>query len=384
MKKLFIFGFAAMILVAFTMPAVADMKVGGILFTSVLWDDRDDVRMGDGGSDGNLVHAFNAAHSRFKVRWTNDDNVGLYLELGIGGDSLAGASEGLYTRHWYGWWDVSENFTLKVGQTTTCFSPLNGSDLLGFAGVLDGSGANVTAHAILAGYGNVYGERSVQVRGEWDFGPHFLKVALADFHNSSNRPAFPATGATTVDEDTKIPRLDIAGKIALGPVALYPSFCYAKRTFQDVAPGCDDEVAGYGLSFGAKGGFGPATITFEYNQGENWRNIGLRDGTTSFAMVNSTAFLVGNDVEDTESWGAFIDVGIKFGIATLQLRYGTMESENDGTNQDWDSTGYGVSVPFAVAKTFVIRPEIMFYEEEANGNDAGEQMQYGVQFQIVF
>jgi hypothetical protein len=51
---------------------------------------------------------------------------------------------------------------------------------------------------------------------------------------------------------------------------------------------------------------------------------------------------------------------------------------------------YGISVPIPVAKVFIIRPELMFYDldewdrENLVDIDRGKYMIFGVQFQIVF
>lgn len=39
MKKLFVTGIAALLLVAFTMPVMAKVKIGGIIFTDSFWVD---------------------------------------------------------------------------------------------------------------------------------------------------------------------------------------------------------------------------------------------------------------------------------------------------------------------------------------------------------
>jgi hypothetical protein len=190
-------------------------------------------------------------------------------------------------------------------------------------------------------------------------------------------------------------------------VAFYPGFTWLRRTFEGVAPGGDDDITSYGLSLGAKAGFGPVEVRAEFNYGQNWRNAGLLDSASlSFAALNARAVLdpmpgVVNRVLDTTSWAGWIDVGIELGIATLQLRYGIMKAENDDSpnprsRYEFTSQSYGASLPINVAKGFIISPEIMFFDE---GDDPaplitglppglsvnwGRQIQYAVQFQFVF
>jgi hypothetical protein len=422
MKKFLLIACVAVLTVAFAMPATAATKVGGIIFNAIMWDSRDEERMGRNGnpfggaplpnvSDNTTVSVFNGLHSRLYTRWTNEDNVGLFIELGLGGSpgsvahSGAAGGESVYLRHLYGWYDVSPSFRFKFGLTTSLWGPLNGSDLMGFTVGQDGtqSGAfpGFTAHGILQGYGNVYVEREPQIRGEWTFGPHFLRIALSDWRNSATSIAtigYRSAAGTVVAEDTVFPRLEVGAKLQTGPVAWYPGFIYLNRTFDGVLAGDDDDVDAWGFSIGAKAGWGPITIVAEAQAGENWGDMGLNDAATSFAMVTSGSqtVLVGtqNKVFDTEMFAGFIDVGFKFGIATLQARFGVTTSENTdpaGVASDYEfkSTAFGLSLPINIAKGFIIRPEAMWYDEgdEPVGGvvtDWGKQAQYGVQFQVVF
>ena len=52
MKKLFIFGIAALLLVAFTVPAMAKVKIGGIIFTDFYYLDRDEENSESMGNRG--------------------------------------------------------------------------------------------------------------------------------------------------------------------------------------------------------------------------------------------------------------------------------------------------------------------------------------------
>jgi hypothetical protein len=441
MKRLFLIACVALFIFSTAIPARAAVKVGGIIFSGIMWDYRDEDRMGKAifnalaaatglpialpNLESNTeVHILTSIVSRLYARWTNEDNVGLYIELGLGGTpgpfNFAGAAggEAVLLRHLYGWYHVSPSFRLKFGKTTSVFAPLNSSDLIATVST-DGTGrfplinqnfptlTRLNFHGVLQGYGNIYGARTPQIRGEWDFGPHYLGVALADWRNSIRTPAFTPAPGTVVAEDTVIPRLDVGARIQGGPVAFYPGFTWQRRSFEGVAPGGDDDIEVYALSLGAKTGFGPVSVTAEFNYGENWKNAGILDGgAISFAALNSQAVLdptpgVVNRVLDTTSWGSFIDVGIELGIATLQLRYGIMKVENDDNpnpqfQYEFTAQSYGASLPINVAKGFIIRPEIMFSDE---GDDPaplitglppgvsvnwGRQIQYAVQFQVIF
>jgi len=48
--------------------------------------------------------------TRFNVKWTNEDNVGMFIQLGVGqisGGTSPSTSDGVTLRHAYGWWDLN-------------------------------------------------------------------------------------------------------------------------------------------------------------------------------------------------------------------------------------------------------------------------------------
>ena len=111
MKKLFIIGIAALLLVAFTMPAMAKVKVGGIVFTDFYYLDRDKENAkfwGQGnGHDSYSNTTIQVPNiTRLYARWTNEDNVGMYIEWGLGqkASGIEGSSDddGSFLRHAYG------------------------------------------------------------------------------------------------------------------------------------------------------------------------------------------------------------------------------------------------------------------------------------------
>jgi len=165
MKKLFVIGMAVLLLVVFTMPAMAKVKIGGIVFTDFYYLNRQKENaffraVSDGTTSYNQTAIQVPNITRLYGRWTNEDNVGMYIELGLGqdgGNLNQSASNGVSLRHAYGWWDMSPNFQIMVGKSTTPFSPLNPSQLLGTR-----SGS---VNIIGVGYGDYYSSREAQVRG---------------------------------------------------------------------------------------------------------------------------------------------------------------------------------------------------------------------------
>ncbi len=110
-----------------------------MIFTDFYYLDRDKENalfseVGNGSSPYTVTTVQLPNISRFYGKWTNEDNVGMYVEIGIGqgsGDINQNISNGVELRHAYGWWDVNDRFQILAGKSTTPFSPLNPSQLLG-------------------------------------------------------------------------------------------------------------------------------------------------------------------------------------------------------------------------------------------------------------
>jgi len=412
MKKFFIVAVACLLAVAFTAPVMAEVKVGGIVFTDIMWDNRSDdfMQATTGGANQDSVTSVRMHEtlaSRVYFKWANDDGVGMFIELGLGGTIEGGGGqlgpEGVYLRHAYGWWKKSDGFRLLVGMTTSVFSPLNSSQLMGFALVGDGTYGTPRAHAINCGYGNIYVERAPQIRGEWYFGANFLKIALADWLNDGQgkTPGLnnDVAGGQVAIEDTKIPRIDLGMKFMLGSWALYPGLTYINRTYEGNRSGDDDDFTVWAASLGLKGGIGPVTITIEGNYAQNGSAGGLFGANTSYATGpyggNASPTLNANGkLYDATTWCGFINVAFKVAHATVNLVYGIADTNLDrgpGVGDiDYTSEQYGISVPIPIAKTFIIRPEVFYIDENDQENqgaadvDLGTQWIYGINFQIMF
>jgi len=380
MKKLFVLGMAALLLVAFSVPAMADVKIGGIVFTDFYYIDRNKENANSADPLTQTVIEMPSI-TRLYGRWTNEDNVGMYIEFGIGG---ASGATGVSVRHAYGWWDVNPMFQIMAGHSTTPFSVLNPSQLLG---TQDGS-----LNIIGVGYGDFYSGRFPQVRGTFKFGKVArLEIALVDPNGGTQGPWASA------QNNSKIPRFDIGVPIYAGPVHIYPSFLYQHRTMDLVQPaGTDNNLDTYIGSLGVKMGFGPFGVSAEGNYGKNWGNTRGLFGSAAFN--NMAVALAGaglgpnNQVEDATTYSFWFDVSFKFGPITPHVMYGQMKSKRNNTaglEEDSRSQMFGFSVPIDLAKGFRIRPELMWYDNGDYNNGVsssnnGKYALYGVQFQITF
>ena len=404
MKKLFFIGIAALLLVAFTMPAMAKVKIGGIIFTDFYYLDRDRENSnfwGYGNDPYQITTIQVPSITRLNARWTNEDNVGMFIEFGIGqtgGAVVDNTSNGVSLRHAYGWWDINPNFQIMAGKSTTPFSPLNPSQLLGTR-----SG---TLNIIGVGYGNFYSGRFAQVRGSFKFGKMGrVEVALVDPNGSARivntfAKYYPwewvgYQEGVDYQTNTKLPRIDIGVPLYFGPVAIYPGFLWQQRTVDAIAPvpaNADDSLYSYIGSLGVKGGFGGFQFSAEGQWGRNWANTRGLIGTSAPARLAAARLNTDGSTSDATTYGYWFDVGYKFGPVNPHVIFSQMKSKVDdfGYNVDTSSTVWGFSVPIDLAKGFRIRPELMWYDDgeyQLQGQDLaklGKYAIYGVQFQITF
>jgi porin-like protein len=382
MKKLFIIGIAALLLVAFTVPAMAKVKIGGIIFTDFYYLDRDreNSQAWGTGNDPYQVTTIQVPNiTRLNARWTNEDNVGMFIELGIGQSSGAvdlNTSNGVSLRHAYGWWDVNPNFQIMAGKSTTPFSPLNPSQMIGTR-----SGS---VNIIGVGYGNLYAGRFAQVRGTFKFGkmgrvalalvdPNgTIRIAPTGFLNFYPGDQWGAVLGTDYQNNSKIPRFDLGVPLYFGPVSIYPSFMYQYRSVDVINPALsryDNSMHVYAGSLGVKAGFGPFAITAEGQWGKNWGNTRTLIGTSAPALIAAAQLNpVSGVINDATSYGYWIDASYKIGPVTPHVMFGQMNSSVDAYNAlqarqaelDGTSTFWGFSVPIDLAKGFRIRPELMW------------------------
>ncbi len=396
MKKLFVLGMAALLLVAFSVPAMADVKIGGIIFTDFYYIDRDRDNMfnpqrGTHSYNNTAIQVPNI--TRLYGRWTNEDNVGMYIEFGLGqggGGIDASSSDdqnSAVVRHAYGWWDVNPMFQIMAGHSTTPFSPLNPNQLLGTR-----SGS---VNIIGVGYGDYYAGRFAQVRGTFKFGKVArLEIALVDPNGaqSAGGQFYPTPYSAN---NTIIPRIDISVPLYLGPVHLYPGFLWQRRGV-DLPSGStiDDNITTWIGTVGGKLGMGPFAFSGEFNYGENWGNTRGLAGYSMPARISSATLKSNNNINNAETYSWWVDLSYKFGPITPSLIYGQMKTKNKASGTDVNTEAksqmYGISIPIDLAKGFRVRPELMWYDDgdlktEGSASDnLGKYMIAGVQFQITF
>jgi hypothetical protein len=398
MKKVFLSGALAVFFLMLALPGMAKVKIGGIVFTDFYYLDRSAANAEFSGV-GNDPYAVTTVQvpdiTRLYATWTNEDNVGMYIELGMGqedGEIDLNQSNDVTLRHAYGWWQVTPGFRLMAGKSTTPFSPLNPSQLLGTR-----SGS---LNIVGVGYGNFYSGRFAQLRGTYQFCKN-ARMALALVDPNGSARYIGAYGpwsdfAIIAQNNTKIPRIDISLPFYVGPVYFYPSFMYQHRTVDIIGTGggsVDNDLDSYIGSLGFRFGMGPVSFVGEGNWGKNWGNTRGLIGNSLPAIISSAMLdPFTNRIDDADTYSYWFDLSYRFGVITPHLVFGEMSTSNKYLGFDLDSKSrmWGFSVPIDLAKGFRIRPEVMWYDDgelkiENVGNlDNGKYAIYGVQFQVTF
>ena len=403
MKKLFIFAIAAILLMVFTTPVMAKFNIGAVIQTDMYWWEQSAenkvgaVLMGTNPGDGDLstMNIDMPSWSRFNITWTNEKDVRARFEVAAGGLTGAAGGAGINMRHMYGEWQATPNFELMAGWSTTPFSPLSPPQSLGTSSGL---------HIILLGFGEFYSGRFPQVRGTYKFSDNCrLAVALLDpvimgnpgFAASATPPA-PVTGVSVVDNESTIPRIDVGLPTYIGPLKLYPSFFWHQQKYDNVGVMQDNDLTSWGVSLGFVYGIGPLTISGELNFGENWA---ATQSTVAALYSFAPYVLASGGVSDTEEMAFWIDFALKLGPVTPHFLYGSADGDNEGMAGAGDDMerrthAYVLGVTIPVAKTFMISPEIGFYDFDDDASfgtgglnqpfDMGDHTIIGVRFLVVF
>jgi hypothetical protein len=385
--------FTALFLVGITVSTVlAKVTIGGRVYVDCYYLERNKEnaqykKLGNAPFTNTAIQVPNIA--RFNLKWTNEDNVGMFIQLGVGqisGGTTLSASDGVTLRHAYGWWDLTENFQVLAGKTTTPISPLLPYQMVGTR-----SGS---LNIIGEGYGELYSGRFAQIRGTYHITNTIrLAVALVDPNGAALGNYAPYPDPNLYQTNTKLPRIDLGLPIYAGPISIYPSFLYQRRTVDFLADdmdGIDKHIDTYIGSLGVLAGFGPFQFSAEGNWGQNWSNTGGGMGVSPPAR-NSAVTIYDRQLDNTTTYGWWVDGSYRLGIVTPHIMYGQMKSEGDKNPMRYKSWFWGISIPIQVAKGFSLAPEFMWYDDGDDNRDAGDNRVnngkyaiYGVQFQFRF
>ncbi len=364
-RALIFFLLSGLFLSPFSGSARAEVSIGGRIFVDGYYLARNKEnaiwkKVGDSPFTNIAIQIPNI--TRFHVRWTNEENVGMYVEFGLGqtnGSTEGGLIDGVNLRHAFGWWDIAPTFQILAGHTSTPISPLMPFQMIGTR-----SGS---LNIIGEGYGEVYSGRFPQIRGTYAFNSNMkLAVAVIDPNGSSASVPY-GEGNVAYQKSTKLPRVDVGLPVTLGLLRIFPSFLFQQRRVEFLPGakdlrGLDNQINTYIGSLGVKTGFGPFQLSAEGNWGQNWGNTPGGIGVSPPA-VNSSATIYNNQLDNTTTYGFWVDLACTFGPVTPHLLCGQMKSTGSRNPMEYSSRFWGVSTPIEMSKGLTLIPEFMWYDD---------------------
>lgn len=374
MKKLLIGAVAALCCFVLAAPAFAQVKISGMITFDAFVQDVEAER-NQGGVLSN-VNNFNRedrtqtnlnlpqALNRFDVQWTSEDKKvhgRIQLRYGAptgGGPGTVQAFDPEFAYIDYHW---SPMWYTRFGRSEQTFSIMAPSQSLGQS----------AAHIVGAGWGNVHGGTARDsIKNYFKFSDMVrMEVALIDPSNNTNElfGVVPnAGGFNVVEENSVIPRIDVALNIKVANFVIEPSVTWLRQEYEGVAAGSEDEVDIWGVALGVAAGFGPFKISGEVTYGQNLGNANYVGGVGAF---NGYVDAAGNvQVEDTDVLAAWIDMAFNFGPAEIHGIVGYQKWETDAAGivvagqgeRERERWMYGINLPIKMTKNFTIKPEIMF------------------------
>jgi len=362
MKKLFVLSIAALLLVAFSIPAMAATKTvtfyGNVrMWTAITKDSKE--ATATGYSDTDTWWGMDTANSRFGAKFKQGD---------ISANVEIRPNNGSYYRQWWGAWNFGPG-TILIGQT---WSPL----------FLAGATSNsMDRYGLSGSYGDMWGSlRQPMIELTVPFSMGKFVLALVSPNTTTN-----TVGGT--DQDTTLPKIETSLAFKLAPVSINLFFAYNK--YDDVnSTDTEYDISSYIYGGKVSASFGPFSAAGLLWQGQNTKNYGLVGDALAYsgAWYNPTK----DEIVDADVKGYFAEVGFKANqMLTVQVGYGYTDCERYQKEEDAQAMYY-VRAPIQVAKGFTISPEIGKYDLKDKKNssgtktDKGKETYYGVYWQINF
>lgn len=393
---------------------MAKSSFGGIIFTDWYVIDRDSENNSGGVAQGDLPDAdsFTGSQlelpniSRLRASWSNEDDLRMYIELGIGG---ANGSSGVNTRQAYGTYKINDRWQILAGHSSSPVSPLFPSQLIGNSAPESASNTPTGvggSHNTGKGYGDFDGGRNPQLRLTYTLPNRHGALAVAILNSNQGRGLdLPGEFPTKPAREGLLPRLDIGGAFNLRQIRIFPGVSIQEQQYNGVLKDNDDSVTTWAASLGLQTATGPFELSAEYNYGHNWKNASYSLANSAAAISSSAKVAINNagniEIQDRESQSYWIDLGWRFTTkntsSVLHFVYGAMETEDAdavGPTQgdSRKSTMAGVSLPIEtpwIARGLTIRPEVFVYDEGVGTLD-GKTIEYGkatiagIQLQFTF
>lgn len=384
MKKLCIIALAAVICMGFALPAMAEVKMGGLITLDVwrmTWDEKSQDR-------STTQFEVYTPINYLKAEYNNDEKtLGARFTAYMGRTNDAvWTYDGGYN---YIWWKPQPNLRITAGNQDQIVggsvgppTHLKGSDII-----------------VLITYGNLHTSTKLGITGDYKINDMVsLKVGVYDPDDDGTLPiTLPAAaGATAAIDATAIPRIDFAlpikYKVAGTSIFVQPKGTFLNKSFDRVAAGSDDSftITAFGLDGTVK--FGPVTGMLEYMMCTNIAGANYTGGYTGPMTYTDAA---GNTkIEDTST--TLYWLGVNYAInpkMAIDVFYGSLTDTNDkyGGTLEYERTrsSYGLRFRYSLFANFMIFPHLQFYDygDTTVGGTAtenGTATQIGADFYLVF
>ncbi|MBW2023354.1 MAG: porin [Deltaproteobacteria bacterium] len=397
MKKIMLIALAAVLVVAFTAPAMAATKsvtfYGSARYMTYMTD-VDKKASKTGYDDKDLTWSLDDGCTRFGASFKAGKIEGLVeirprdrQSTRTRGMSVGGSMD--FIRHWYGAYDFGPA-KLLVGQWwTPDFSPVSREVMLGGGGFMDGYGdAGNTARA--PGFQIWVPLKSID---------GMLKIGLLEPYKDPG-PGDPAIGPTVFDSkeemDTTLPKFTLGLSANFGALGIWVGGGYNTVKYVDSSDkeeSLDSWVAGLNLTYT----MGPLYVKAHYDRNKNYSTYGTGGPQVAFGLFPQD-FGMGS-IQDVTGWGFIGVLGFRFNeMISLEGGWGTREYKQDYLNDEIelnDVSAYYFMLPIQIAKGFTITPEVLITDEgKCKGpgsaptgvtyGDRGSKKYYGAYWQIDF
>ena len=346
--------------VCFAVPAMAEFKPYASLRVITGWYDYTGNETG--GQDDEDLWWELGDFSRFGGKFTIGD-LGGHVEFGLKGDGIGGNSA--YTRLLYGTWDFGGG-NLIVGQDYNPYTFI-AAQIAPRDAVGTGTGTKrvIDGENYFIGYGCLWDSRQPQVRLEMDCG---FYVSLIQPETASSVAGFTIPAGVGVDEDTTLPKMCVGYEFKGEGFVLNPGFAYNTYELEIDALNWEEDIDSYLLYLTGKAGVGQAELQWSLHYGQNLGDFGIWSREdAAYAHID-----VDGDVEDSDSYGGYVQVAFPLDPATITLGVGYVQSENDVVGDDEDEQmSYFIQAKIPLADTFWVVPEFSYYDQMENGTDVG-------------
>lgn len=353
MKKIAVSLLAVSLVVFFAVPAMAEVTPYGSMRLLTGWHTLD--YAASGVDDDSDMYWELSDISRFGAKFKTGDISG-HVELGISGATDGTKNNNTYDRLLYGTWDFGGG-SLMVGQNYPPYTMISAQ--IAPKVRLGGNPGDYNAENGFVGYGALWEARKPQVRLTLNNG---FYVALLRPESGE-----PDAAVADGDVDTSIPKLCVGYDYKTEGLSLNGGVAY--NTYNYEAGTFDETVDSYLIYVDGKMPLGMVDLQASIHYGQNLTDFGLWNREDA-----AQATVVGNDVEDSTSYGGYVQVAIPVDPAKISLGYAYTQSDRDLAAPNDEADGqqsYFVNAKIPIADTFFIVPEFTYYDQM--DDDAGQE-----------